>query len=220
MPIKLGLEDFMAQLDERGVKFDREGVDIIQESIDRIQRIIRRLLDFARNTDPDSRELDISQILDGIIKLNHKFFEHSRINIEAELPALPPIYGSKDQLEQVFMNLALNAQAAMPEGGTLWIKAYEKGDEIIIQFKDTGIGIPPENLNKIFDPFFSTKPNGTGLGLFVSYGIIQAHHGSIEVESSVDVGTQFTIHLPKYLTDGMLQNQLNPTAIANEFGTL
>lgn len=201
MPIKLGLEDFMAQLDELNVPVDREGVDIIQESIDRIQRIIRRLLDFARNTDPDSQELDVSHILDGIIKLNHKFFEHSRIAIQSDLASLPSIYGSKDQLEQVFMNLTLNAQAAMPDGGTLWIKSAELNDEIIIEFKDTGSGIPQENLSKIFDPFFSTKPNGTGLGLFVSYGIIQAHHGNIEVYSVLDEGTHFIIHIPKHKRD-------------------
>jgi signal transduction histidine kinase len=97
------------------------------------------------------------------------------------------------------MNLALNAQAAMEGGGTLKISARQEGDQIIVEFADTGCGIEPENIDKIFDPFYSTKPNGTGLGLFVSYGIIEGHHGSISVKSKVGQGTTFRLSLPAYL---------------------
>jgi signal transduction histidine kinase len=86
----------------------------------------------------------------------------------------------------------------METGGTLKIQAKKENGEIVAQFTDTGCGIPPDRINKIFDPFFSTKPNGTGLGLFVSYGIIQSHHGTIEVKSKVNKGTTFTIRLPAY----------------------
>ncbi len=132
----------------------------------------------------------------GVLDLNRKFFEHSRIQVITDLPPLPYVMASKDQLEQVFMNLALNAQAAMSRGGVLTVTARQEGDEIVITFSDTGCGIPAENLERIFDPFFSTKPSGTGLGLFVSHGIIQGHNGKIEVESEVEVGTTFTIRLP------------------------
>ena len=94
------------------------------------------------------------------------------------------------------MNLMLNALAAMDRGGILYVNGIADKNEIVTYFTDNGCGIPVEEINKIFDPFFSTKPNGTGLGLFVSYGIIQNHHGSIEVESKVNVGTTFTIRLP------------------------
>lgn len=94
------------------------------------------------------------------------------------------------------MNLALNAQAAMDGGGTLTIRAYGRADDVVVEFEDTGCGIPPQQIDKIFDPFFSTKPSGTGLGLFVSYGIIQGHHGTIEVKSKVGAGTKFTVRLP------------------------
>jgi signal transduction histidine kinase len=94
------------------------------------------------------------------------------------------------------MNLALNAQAAMEHGGKLKISARREGNEVVVEFADTGTGIPAEQMERIFDPFFSTKPNGTGLGLFVSHGIIQGHSGSIEVESAVGKGTTFVIRLP------------------------
>jgi signal transduction histidine kinase len=94
------------------------------------------------------------------------------------------------------MNLTLNAKAAMNAGGKLHIHTWADKDEIVTQFIDSGCGIPENQLNKVFDPFFSTKPNGTGLGLFVSYGIIQGHHGTIEVKSKVNKGTTFTIRLP------------------------
>jgi signal transduction histidine kinase len=140
--------------------------------------------------------LDISSVVEGIITLNRKFLEKERVIVTANLPTLPPIYGSKDQLEQVFMNLTLNAQAAMAGGGELEISVALEGHEVVVKFIDTGCGIPPEQLERIFDPFYSTKPNGTGLGLFVSYGIIQSHHGSIGVASEINTGTTFTIRLP------------------------
>jgi signal transduction histidine kinase len=94
------------------------------------------------------------------------------------------------------MNLALNAQAAMENGGRLRIRARTEGDQVVIEFADTGCGIPADAIDKIFDPFYSTKPNGTGLGLYVSHGIIEGHQGTIEVKSTVERGTTFTIRLP------------------------
>jgi signal transduction histidine kinase len=146
--------------------------------------------------DSDIQYLDLQQTLEGVISLNRKLFEQSGITLTSNLAPLPLIYGNKDQLEQVFMNLSLNAQAATARGGKLEISAGVENQQIVIQFTDTGCGIPADKLNKIFDPFFSTKPNGTGLGLFVSYGIIANHQGTIEVKSEVNAGTTFTIHLP------------------------
>ena len=139
-------------------------------------------------------------MIERIVDLNRKFFEKEGMTIETELEPLPPIYGSKDQLEQVFMNLSLNAQAAMHRKGRLFIQATTEGNDVIIRFRDNGMGIPADQIDRIFDPFFSTKPNGTGLGLFVSYGIMQGHHGVIEVESKVNKGTTFTLRLPIHQT--------------------
>jgi signal transduction histidine kinase len=200
MPIRNLLDEIVEDLEQNHVQFDRKAIKIIQESLERIRGIVSRLLEFARDTGPDMQLLDVSSLLEGIITLNRKFFQHAQIEVEADLPPLPGVYGSKDQLDQVFMNLALNAQAAMENGGKLVIAAWTDGDHVVVEFTDSGCGIPAEAIDKIFDPFYSTKPNGTGLGLFVSHGIIQGHHGTIEVRSSVGRGTTFTIRLPIHVT--------------------
>lgn len=196
-PIRIHLEHMIEDIQSND-QIDITAVESIQQSVERISRIVSQLLEFAgkRSTGPDLQELDIKRTLESIIQLNRKYFERENVKIIANLSPLPAIYGSKDQLEQVFMNLTLNAKAAMESGGTLRISARRDQDEIVLEFADTGSGISAEHLNKIFDPFFSTKPNGTGLGLFVSYGIIQNHHGTIEVHSRVGKGTTFTIRLP------------------------
>ena len=111
---------------------------------------------------------------------------------------LPSIRGDRNQLQQVFVNLSLNACEAMPDGGTLLISTTCESDRVVIKVTDTGSGIKPEHLDKIFEPFFTTKPvgKGTGLGLSVSYGIVQQHGGTLEVESQERKGTTFTITLP------------------------
>ncbi len=196
-PIVVILDDLRHDL-EGNVLPDIKALEIIQQSVERIRRIVAQLLDFTgkRSDGSETQLLKINDILEGIVTLNRKFFQQHNIDIKSSLPELPSVYGSKDKLEQVFMNLAINAQAAMPKGGTLYVKARQEGDNIVIDFIDTGFGIAKEYLDRIFDPFFTTKPEGTGLGLFVSYGIIQSHNGSIEVESKVGKGTRFTMKLP------------------------
>lgn len=196
MPIGLLLERLADDLQESGAPVDFQDIAMIQDHVERIRRIVRSLLDFSR---PDSnlRVLDINYILQGVAKLNQKFFELERVQIDMQLTPLLPVYGSKDQLEAVFMNLALNAKAAM-DGGTLTIKTTTDKEDIVIEFIDNGHGIPKEDLDKIFDPFFSTKTTGTGLGLFVCYSVVEGHHGKIAVESEVGKGTRFTIRLPAH----------------------
>jgi two-component system NtrC family sensor kinase len=113
-------------------------------------------------------------------------------------PALPLLEGSRDKLKQVFINLISNARDAMPNGGSIRIWAAAARGGLSITVSDTGAGIPPENIRRVFDAFFTTKKelSGVGLGLSVSYGIIQQHKGSIEVQSVVGQGTTFTIQLP------------------------
>lgn len=196
-PIRIHLADMTEDI-QNNHPVDAVAIQHIQDSIERITRIVSQLLEFAgkRNPDADVQYLDVRRTLEGVINLNQKLFEQNGMSIKAKLTTLPPIFGSKDQLEQVFMNMVLNAQAALKRGGKLKILAWAEIDRIMIQFADNGCGIEADRINKIFDPFYSTKPNGTGLGLFVSYGIIQNHQGTIEVESKVNVGTTFTISLP------------------------
>jgi signal transduction histidine kinase/FixJ family two-component response regulator len=199
MPIQNLLEEMVDDLRHHQVSYDEKGVQIIQESIERIRGIVSRLLEFARDSGHEMKVLDVRALLESIIHLNHKSLQNHHVAVALRCTQLAPIYGSKDQLEQVFMNLTLNAQAAMTgAGGVLTIEAVQVADKVVIKFRDTGCGIPEANLGRIFDPFFSTKPNGTGLGLFVSFGIIQAHHGTIEVHSQVNTGTTFRIMLPVY----------------------
>jgi signal transduction histidine kinase len=122
-------------------------------------------------------------------------------NVHIELDfaePLPDVLGDANQLQQVFLNLMLNASQAMEGSGGLTIVTRFQDPEVLVTVEDTGIGIAEENLDRIFDPFFTTKPvgQGTGLGLSVTYGIVEQHGGTIEVESRVGMGTRFTIHLP------------------------
>ncbi len=197
-PISLLLNDLTEELAAQKVKVDFKEIALIQENVERIRRTLRLMLDFAsdRKNAKEATALDIAGILQDVIALNAKAFQHAKIAIESRLGDLPPVMGSKDQLQSVFMNLMINAQAAMPTGGTMRITARTKGDWMILEFTDSGIGIPAENLDRIFDPFFTTKDNGTGLGLSVSYGIIKSHQGTIEVQSKVGKGTTFIIRLP------------------------
>jgi signal transduction histidine kinase/DNA-binding response OmpR family regulator len=201
-PIRINLEDMLEDL-QRGLAIDARAIKSTQDSVERIRRIVNQLLDFAgkrTQSGVDQQLIDAAQVIEGIVNLNRKFFEKEGMHLIAELDPPLLVYASKDQLEQVFMNLTLNAQAAMQREGTLIIRGRIEQQEVRIDFQDDGTGIPEDMINRIFDPFFSTKPNGTGLGLFVSYGIIQNHHGSIEVASQQGNGTTFTIRLPAHLT--------------------
>lgn len=198
MPIGLLLEQLEESLVEANFPFDVQDLEIVRENVGRIQRIVRSLLDFARQDIGGLRAIDVSKTLEAVEKLNRHHFEMEHLKIRTELEPAQVVYGSKDQLEAVFMNLALNAQAAMKPGGILTIRVGCESDSIVIQFEDTGTGIAQQDLDKIFDPFFSTKQNGTGLGLFVSYSVIEGHHGTISVASEVGVGTCFTIRLPRH----------------------
>jgi signal transduction histidine kinase len=111
---------------------------------------------------------------------------------------LPEIYCIPSQIDQVFLNLLVNAAQAIPEKGEITLRSGQVGDEVFIAIADTGTGISADNLSRIFDPFFTTKPvgKGTGLGLSIVYGIVQKHRGRIEVDSTVDKGTTFTVWLP------------------------
>jgi len=167
----------------------------------RCSEIVKNLLEFARPTEPRRERVSISDIIHRTLTLVGHQMQLQNIEIHVEIPShLPWVMVDFKQIQQVFLNLFINAAQAMPEGGKLFIRAEETngGDYLAVEVEDTGCGIPEENIHKIFDPFFTTKPEkkGTGLGLSVCYGIIQRHGGAIEVESQVGVGTKFTVKLP------------------------
>jgi signal transduction histidine kinase len=178
-----------------------QGLDLVEHNVRRISQIIRALLGFAGNNAQDGEwgECDIRQALDQAMALVQHQFDKGLIEAEFTCEeSLPSIEGNVGELEQVFINLIINAQNAMPHGGQLKISSRREGDKIEVRFADTGVGISPELLERIFDPFFTTRSDegGTGLGLAVSYGIIERHQGQITVESTVGDGTTFIIRLP------------------------
>jgi len=168
----------------------------------RIEEIVRNLLDFSK---PKEANLEVSEINETIrtaLRLIRNTLDISNIEPKLALAeGLPPVFIDRHQIEQVFLNLVVNAAQAMAPGGTLTIATGFDAvdDQVRVEVRDTGRGIAPEHLPHIFDPFFSTKGvEGTGLGLSVSYGIIRNHRGSIKVKSTVGLGTTFVIELPRY----------------------
>ena len=131
----------------------------------------------------------------GVLLISHELKEHD-IRIEMDLQALPTIRADRDQVKQVFLNLTLNAMQTMSDGGTLAVSTAVTDDHVHISFRDDGPGIPEPVQEKLFEPFFTTKEEGIGLGLSIAKRIIQAHHGTIHVESMEGKGTTFTITLP------------------------
>jgi signal transduction histidine kinase len=162
--------------------------------------LVRSLLDFARQSTPTLKPLVIGEVIDQALALvGHQAMMKKIIVERNETSDLPLVKGDFSQLQQVFINLTVNAIQAMSEGGTLTIGSSADGQgflKVIVQ--DTGVGIPPENIEKLFTPFFSTKEavKGVGLGLAVSYGIIERHGGRIEVQSEVNKGSVFSVYLP------------------------
>jgi two-component system NtrC family sensor kinase len=137
-------------------------------------------------------------VTDVFSLLEHQF-EAARIKVRRELSPTPvPVEAIEHQLQQVFLNLFLNARDAMPRGGWLTVSTRLEDDRVVAEVADTGSGIPPEQLARIYDPFFTTKAigRGTGLGLSISYGIVREHGGDIRCDSAVGQGTRFTLSLP------------------------
>lgn len=172
----------------------------VASQAERCKKIVQGLLDFSRQREQKVETLDINKAVEEIFELMEIQSVFQGIEIRKELDqALPPIEGDKSQLQEVFINLALNAADAMEDGGILTIGSSFNGNRIEIRFQDTGCGISEEEMKHIFEPFFTTKSdkNGTGLGLSVSHGIITNHGGDITVESELYKGSTFTVRLPR-----------------------
>ncbi len=179
-----------------------ELLDKITRQTFRASEIVNNLLNFSRTSGTEFGEVDLNKVIADTLALLEHQFKTAHVKVECELMQhLPLIYGNTGKLQQVFLNLFLNAKDAMPQGGTLRV-ATGNGEGVRVLVADTGSGIAQEHLGRIYDPFFTTKnsPNegrrGTGLGLSVTYGIIQEHAGKIRVESRVGAGTTFTLEFP------------------------
>ncbi len=177
----------------------REDVDIIIKETERCRDIVRGLLDYARQTEPQKAVLSINDVIDKTLALLEHQATFRNVEIVRKFGAdLPELMVDKDKIRQVLINLLTNAQEAMPEGGTITIttNVSSNGKYIEMEITDTGCGIDDTALPRIFDPFYSTKDLGTGLGLSVIQGIVASHKGTIVAKSKKGEGTTFTIRLP------------------------
>ena len=174
-------------------------LDKIIKQAFRASEIVNNLLKFSRVSGSEYSDLDLNKLVRETVSLVEPMLRASKISVNAQLcPSLPLVYANPGKLQQVFMNLIINARDAMPRGGKLTIATDCENSSVRVEVSDNGVGISPEHLSKIFDPFFTTKSTsrGTGLGLAVTYGIIREHLGKIEVHSVLGRGTSFRVELP------------------------
>lgn len=176
----------------------RQDLKVITEEIDRINEIVNQFLRFAKPAPPSFEKTEVVSIVEEILPLLRPQIEKQQIEVQREFQALPLVLMDREQVKQALFNLILNAVQAMPSGGKLILggKNSEDGQWIQLLIRDTGTGISEDHLPLLFDPFFSTREEGMGLGLSIAHRIIDQHHGKIEVESSPGKGTLFTVWLP------------------------
>jgi len=177
-------------------------LDKIEKSVDRASRITHQLLGFVRKSETTVTEVNLAELAEEAIRLIMHETQNRDIKIVRHVePALAFIRSDPNQLRQVFLNLLTNAVHAIRSVGTITIDIQDAGESQVVTVSDTGQGIPRENLDRIFEPFFSTKPTGegTGLGLFVTRGILDKLGGTVAVESEIGLGASFCIRLPKHL---------------------
>ena len=174
----------------------------IERQTFRAAKIVNGLLNLSRpgTADGERTLVDVNAVIADVLSLLEHQFEVGSVKIRRELsPDARPVLGIEHQLQQVFLNLFLNARDAMPSGGWLTVTSTRmEGAHVVAEVADTGSGIPPEQLARIYDPFFTTKSigRGTGLGLSITYGIVHEHDGTIRCDSAVGQGTRFTLTLP------------------------
>ena len=195
-----------AQMLAKQMHADPQKADLLEKitrQTFRASEIVNNLLNFSRTSGTEFAAVDVNKVITDTLALLEHQFRTARVRVEDDLtPNLPSIQGNTGRLQQVFLNLFLNAKDAMPGGGTLRVLT-SNGSGVRVTVSDSGAGIAPEHIHRIYDPFFTTKTSphngqkrGTGLGLSVTYGIIQEHAGQIRVESRPGEGTTFYLDFP------------------------
>jgi signal transduction histidine kinase len=175
----------------------KEYFEMARLELERLSVTVQRMLDFYRPGVTKPEKVSTTELLNYVVNLTYKQLTERGIQVLSELPSnLPQVMAVSSQVQQVFINLILNSYDAMPEGGILHISGRSIGNGVEILFQDSGPGIPRERESNIFEPFFSTKEGGTGLGLTVSYNIITAHRGNLELLLNHGEGACFRVFLP------------------------
>jgi two-component system, NtrC family, sensor kinase len=196
-----GISSFTQMLLERTDPADptTQLLEKIERQTFRAAKIVNSLLNLARPSGGETGPVDMNAVIGDVLSLLEHQFRMGRVQVRKELSGVPVVVqGYEYKLQQVFLNLFLNARDAMPKGGWLSIATRVDGDDVVVEVADTGAGIPSEHLARIYDPFFTTKPEGrgTGLGLSVTYGIVQEHGGTLTCASEMGEGTRFRLVVP------------------------
>jgi signal transduction histidine kinase len=196
-----GISSFTQMLLDRSEPDDpkKELLEKIERQTFRAAKIVNNLLNLARPSGGETGSVEINGIIGDVLSLLEHQLKMSKVQVRRDLSTTPLVVrGVEYKLQQVFLNLFLNARDAMPDGGRLSITTHEKGRDVVVEVSDTGVGIPSEHLARIYDPFFTTKGEGrgTGLGLSVTYGIVQEHGGVLVCDSAHGEGTTFRLVLP------------------------
>jgi two-component system NtrC family sensor kinase len=174
-----------------------EFLEMARDETSRLITLVQQTLEFYRPAQPQAGPMDLNAAVQRVLALARKKLAHNDVEVELRLdPSLPPVTGMPDQIAQVFLNLIVNSAEAMSDGGRLVIESRVSNDHVEMIFADTGPGIAPEDLLHIFEPFYTTKHFGTGLGLAVSYSIVESHQGILSVDSVPGQGATFIVRLP------------------------
>ena len=171
---------------------------LVRSGLERIGKIVRQLLHFSRQRGGENEDVDLNEVLKEVLVLSLFHNREAEVEVTHGFREIPLVRGAPDLLNQLFLNLVLNALQAMPDGGSLHVRTSVEDDHVAVAFEDSGPGVPDENIERIFEPFFTTKEVGvgTGLGLSVALGIVEAHGGSIEVRNRPAGGAVFEVRIP------------------------
>ena len=193
-------------------------LEVIDAEIHRLDRVVQMLVDFTRPVELQLREQDLRSVINDVLALAAEELSTHNITLVSQMPPNPLIANcDADLLKQAALNVIQNGAQAMPEGGTLEVTLAEDRKFAVLRISDQGSGIPDEIKDKIFDLYFTTKSGGSGIGLAMTYRIVQLHHGSIEVQSKLDRGTEFLLRIPFAATDWM-RRHLQPAGVQSEKG--
>jgi signal transduction histidine kinase len=177
-------------------------LEVIDAEIHRLDRVVQTLVDFSRPVELQLREQDLRKVIGDVLALADDELSTRNVKLESRLPTHALIANvDADLMKQAAINVILNGAQAMPNGGTLRVTLEEDRKMAVLRIADEGTGIPPEIREKIFDLYFTTKSGGSGIGLAMTYRILQLHHGSVDVQSTVGRGTEFSLRIPLAATE-------------------
>ncbi|HVO56204.1 MAG TPA: ATP-binding protein [Dongiaceae bacterium] len=195
--MRLWLENLKETLPAEHEAASQQAVQVLDKEIDRLDTVVKRFLDFTRPLEVKLESTDLGELLHEVLSIAQPQLQKASVAVEESLAVkVPEVYADRDLLKQAVLNLVLNAVEAMPGGGSLRVGLARNGELAEISVTDTGRGIPPENRQKIFQLFFTTRPGGSGIGLATTFRIVQLHNGSIDFQSEAGRGTTFRIELP------------------------